>query len=654
VKIKGKHNVLLILLIFGSLAPLFAQYSNLNNGAAPKWFVGLNGGTTLFLGDVKYNSFWPERQQGELQASGSFAFGRKFNSSFRLSTELSYISLKGFQEILPDTLEFKTQALSIALQGHYNVLHLFTKSDAKTALYLEGGAGIMAWKNLLENTYTNDTLGDFGWTNTDKQTSLFLPVGIKLEYQISPRLSTYFKSNYNFVFSDLLDGNALGKDDHFIYNTLGINYYIGKQKTIPKLLPYTFSEINYDSIAQKTKAKSEKQKKEEKPSEITNPFYTKFEVPQTAPHTGLDIHLKIAKLGVKASGFFRLILPSGFIPQASSNPNVSFSKLDYRYEYEFILPMNEDSTTIPIHIDLSEIEMGTYPIFVEGEIMNQPGTIFPLKFAAYVKIISEEAWNQGLLAKNRSEILKNKTQNTGDENQIAVSTPISDKTKSSETEQAEPTKKHIADNSSSAVYRIQIMASRKPFTDIENFKATHNINTDFYIAQADGWYRYNLYTASTREEAENLKEKVRKEHEIPQAFIAYYENGERVINKSASSSTSNATSLSNNAHIQNQVAAKQKTTTQNYEIESQFTDQPVYRIEFALGYNKPIPLYVLQNKVGKEEISEFKINNDYYYTIGEFEELKVAKAYLNFVRNQFKLEAKIAQYQNKTRIKVVY
>ncbi|MBN1651675.1 MAG: hypothetical protein JW857_10115, partial [Bacteroidales bacterium] len=113
-KIKSKHKVLLIILIFGYYHTLFAQYSSADNKALPKWFVGVNGGTSIFLGDVKFNSFWPEQKQGEFQANGSLVIGRKFNTALSLSTTLGYSAFKGFQEILPDTLEFKTQALSIA------------------------------------------------------------------------------------------------------------------------------------------------------------------------------------------------------------------------------------------------------------------------------------------------------------------------------------------------------------------------------------------------------------------------------------------------------------------------------------------------------------------------------------------------------------
>ena len=634
---------------------LYAQKSTTNPVHTNKWFVGVNGGVNMYWGDIKFNAFWPALKMKELQPGLGLAFGRSFSSTLKISSELNFSSLRGMQEIFPDTLEFNTQALSFALKGHFNIIHFLNKKDSKFAFFIESGAGIMVWKTLLQSIYTNDTINNLGWTNSNKEFGLFIPLGIQFEYQLSPRISTHFTSNYTLVLSDMLDGKALGGNDSYSYNSLGINYYFGKQKTIPKLLPYTSFEITYDSLTFQTKKKKSPPKEKKKIKEIINPFSINFEVPKQAPHSGFDVNINIKKFGIPASGFFRLLVPSGFIPQTTPNTEVSFTKLGYRYEYEFILPMNQDSTFIPIHIKLSEIEKGTFPVLVEGEIMDQKGNIFPIKFANYIEIISEDLWNQGLLNKEQEKQNLKLAAEKLSETAQSESAPLlvqKEKTKSEENK-AQKAKVQKTSQAVKGIYRIQIMATRKPFTDLKNFKTKHKITGEIFIAQADGWYRFNLYTSENRNEAEQLKEKVRTIHGLTEAFIVYYENGKRILNK-AEPRKSKTSTISKNVHYTKQVIPKQTESGQFARNETTLNNKLLYRIEIALGYDQPIPLYLLQNKVGKEPISEFKNKLNYYYTIGVFEDFEIAKAFLDYVKTQLKLgNAKIAQYQNNKRIKVV-
>jgi hypothetical protein len=254
------HKILIIMLLIGGMQTLFAQKQNTIEKDNNKWFFGINGGMNIFWGDTKFNSFWPSHKMQELQAGGSFVFGKAISPALKLSSHLNFTALKGMQEVLTDTLGFKTHALSFALKWQLNPIALLTKKEAKLAFYIESGLGVMAWRSLVQNYSTNDTLDNFGWSNSNKEVGFFIPVGVKLAYQISPKFSTYFSCNYNFVFSDLLDGEAKGNFDSYSYTALGINYHFGKQKEIPKLLPYIFLEIAYDSLAYQSS------KKEKKPS----------------------------------------------------------------------------------------------------------------------------------------------------------------------------------------------------------------------------------------------------------------------------------------------------------------------------------------------------------------------------------------------------
>jgi len=649
------HILLIIILLIGSTPLLHAQDSSSRDSAENKWFIGINGGVQTFWGDIKFNPFWPNLKTGEFQPGGGFVFGRILIPSLQVSSELNFISLKGQKEFLTDTLGFKTQALSFAIKGQFNPIALLKKRKTKFSIFIESGIGFNAWRSLLQNLNTNDTLNNLGWGNPNKEFGLFVPLGIKFEYQFSPKVSAYFANTYNLVFNDLLDAYITGNQDAYTYSALGINYYFGKQKTTPQLLNYAFYEMAYDSVvAQTAKINKETPKQTTSIEEKINPFTIDIETPEKSPHTGFDINIRIEKFGIPASGYFRLLVPSGFIPQSTPNIAVSFTKLGYNYEYDFILPMNQNITNIPIHINLSEIEKGTYPVLIEGEILDHKNTVFPIKLASYVEIISEAEWYKGLTGKEQEKVEAIETADKQIINKISDANNLAVQKESGRNEQnvsktTQPKDKDLK----KGIYHIQILASRKPYAGIESFKTKHALKEEVFVANGEGWYRYNIYKTNDVKEIYRLLTKVRTEYGINQAFVVYYENGKRILaSKAAQSVRSSSPSMA--ASVKNAIISKQIKFAQKENTSNLLSNKLIYRIEIAIGYDKPIPLYVLQNKVGQESISEFKQKQNYYYTIGEFEDITMTQAYLEFVKTQFKMQgSKIVLYQKDQRIKIV-
>lgn len=623
--------------------PLCAQ----SKGQEKQWFVGLNGGIDLFWGDIKYNAFLPSAKMNELPMSTGLLFGHSFSKSFGINTALDFVNLRGKQVFITDTLSFKTQALALSLKAQFDPIAFFLKKDSKTSLFFESGAGLMVWKSFLENQTFNDTISNLGWGNSNKKIGLFFPLGIRLEYRIKPYLSATFSGNYNFVFSDLLDAHAIGQNDSYTYTSLGIHFHFGNQKTIPKLLSYSLINFHSDSI--KSPKENPERTKETTTKEIQNPFALSLNVPEKASHTGFEIQLKIAKLGIPATGFFRLLLPAGFIPKASSNENVSFTKLGQQYEYDFIIPMNQDSCIIRIPIFLSEIAKGSYPILIEGEIKNQKGNTFPIKFANYTEIISEADWNQGLLAKEKSQISNSSLQPIGSQTKLEKQEPVSLPKTVNITDPAKQSVDLMTKNTTEGFYHIQVMASRSLLPNLQNLKMLHQLEEEIQITEGDGWYRYNVYTSKNKEEAQSLCAKVRSQNNFPQAFVVYYENGKRSLLTNSSPTTTPL--KTENKIAKSEISEKPKTESKiAYAPELGLT----YRIEIAQAFDQPIPLYLLQNKVGKERVREFNENTNFYYTIGNFEDLNIARGFLNYVKTQFHFEnAKIIQFQNNQRMKPI-
>jgi|GEM_PF-6145787 len=642
-KQKSIHNILIVLLLIGLAPALYAQDTDAEKGPAKSWYVGINGGASLFWGDIRTTSASFRTIQ---PAFGGF-LGKSFSPFLRLEAETNYSFLKGMLNQTTDTLNFKSRALSLSLKAKINPLSKALE-NRRFSVFLEAGGGLLYWKSLLINQTTSDTLSNLGWNNKQKQIGIFFPVGIQLHYQITQNLSAYFSSSYHLVLSDLLDGHITGSKDAYSYTSLGMYYALGKQKTVPKLLRYPIFLNEYDSIAAQSDTLTKKEKKKNAPTakeeDTRNPFRLNLGLPKEVPQSGFTLALSIQKKGIPASGFFRLLLPSGFLPQAPSEKEVIFTKLGHRYEYDFMLAMSMDSISIGIPIKLSEIAKGTYPVMIEGEIIDQQGRIFPIKFAEYVEVISEKEWNEGLLSSPKSKKKNTPTASANEPPKKAETAPIANASNTNSVQNTTPQTNPEKEAKPTGTYRIQIAASRKELAEIENFKSQHKINTALTVLSEDGWYRYNIYETPSYKEAKSLLTKVREENRFPQAFIAYYENGKR---KNIS-----APSHANNGSQTKTYAPKQKTSenTTNKTVTKQTNTKPVYRIEFAMAYNKPVPVNVLQSKVGQEKISTFKQDQTYYYTIGEFDKLEIARSFLSYVQQQLKLSnAKIVRYKGNNR-----
>lgn len=646
---KIAHIFVIIILLFNSLQNSYAQNNTNKNKTTKDWSLGLDGGVNLFWGDIKFNKLMPSTKMHELQGGFGVNFTRKINSRLRLAALFNGISLKGQKLEQSDTLSFHTQALSFGIQAQLDLLQLLSKKERNFAFYITSGAGMLYWQNLLQNISTQDTLANLGWTNKNKEFAAYIPLGLRLEYQINPKLSIGFASTYRLAFSDLLDGQITAAYDSYSFSSLGISYHFGKQKIVPKLLPYTYFELAKDSTKKITPSKK---KKVDKKEVISNPFSIQFECPETAAKNGFKVDLKIAKIGIPANGYFRLELPSGFIPSAATSGDVSFTKLEYNYEYDFIIPMNQDSSTISIPVALSEIGLGDYPILLKGEIMDQKGNVFPLKFATYIKIITENEWYQGLPSKEKQAYQEQKLEKSGVSSAKKQKPLNSTETNEKESIQKSPIEKAAKKPtiSQKSYYSVQILASKHRLKNLADFKKQHHIQDEVFIMESPDWIRYSLYKTPSHEEAIRLCQKVKTEYNIPQAFIRYVEDGKIQNTSKTAKRTTKTKKLVPGKTISEH--SKEKTLpsrVQQYPLEN------VYRIEIASEYDQKIPAAYFKGKIDHERISEFKQDLTYYYTVGEFKNLDVARAFLDYVKTQYKREdAKIVIYKGSKRIKALH
>lgn len=634
------------------------------------WYIGAEGGVNIFFGDIKYNDYLPNFKHNELTYGGGLLLGKHLSPLFSIKGNIHFSELSGTKSTPALLRTFKTKEQDASLSLQMNLFQLFSNRPRLERLSIWGelGIGVMRWQSLLYNTETGDTLANLFWNTKEYETAIMIPMGLNIKYYLNKNISLDLYSGLRFANSDLLDAKEGGiKFDYYWYSGMAINYHIGfynkRKPTVVsskhksgelELLDYLgidpFQDPELKRITKNEYLKKEEEKLE-KSQEKGSPYRVEFWVPQNANNKRFQILVSIKKRGITGNGFFRLMLPSGFYPEPIKIKEVTYTRIAYNYDFDFYLPMNKDTLLIPIDITISEREDGTYPLFIEGEVMNQNGELFPIRNAQYVKIGENIAYND-------------------------LPTVAKKEDKKPVYSHPENVTEKVVEASGNKTYRIQILACRKPSKKVDDFLKKHKIDQKVYLYEAGDWWRYSIYHLSTLKEAQEYLKIVRSKHHVSKAFIVEFNNGKRSIpqhqskDKDASGSSRFVNESSNN-NKQRDWSVQPKNTkaiNKNGKKDKTITEQPleafqpvlnnenisVYRIEIAVSPSYPLPLRQLQNWVANEKITEWTYKDDYRYTIGRFENEQVARAFLKYVRMQFALpDAHLVETKGKTWQRVV-
>lgn len=668
-KLKSANIIVILAILMGMVSHAYAQ----KRGASynPKtWYIGAEGGANIFFGDIKYWDYIPNLEYNEVTFGGGLLFGKQLSPLFSIKGNIHYSELSGTKRTPSLLRTFKTIKQDASLSIQMNLFQLFNSRPRLERLSMWGelGIGAMRWQSLLYNTNTGDTIANLFWNTKEYETAIMIPMGLNIKYYLNKNISLDLYSGLRFVNSDLLDAKEGGiQFDYYWYSGLAINYHIGfntkRKATVVsskrksgelELLDYLgidpFQDPELKRITKNEHLKQEEEKLEQN-QDNGSPYRVEFLVPQNANNKRFQILVSIKKRGITGNGFFRLRLPSGFYPVPTNIKEVTYTRIANNYDFDFYLPMNKDTLLIPIDITISEREDGTYPLFIEGEVMNQDGKLFSIRNAQYVKIGESIAYNY------LPSIAEN------EDHTPAYSHP-------------ENVSEKIVEASGDKTYRIQILACRKPSKRVDDFLKKHKIDQKVYLYEAGGWWRYSIYHLSTIEGAKEYLKLVRTQHHLPEAFIVEFNNGKRSVPQNQPTRSPSSSSVKSDPkpskksmerdwskkpiNKKNDIIIKSDKKVIIEQAEEAFQpviddkDISVYRIEIAVSPSHPIPLRQLQNWVAKEKITEWTYKNDYRYTIGRFENEQVARAFLKYVRMQFALpDAHLVETKGKTWQRVV-
>jgi len=242
---KNRYLFRLLLLIVISLSFTTAQAQNIVPGKnfSPYWEVGINGGTSLFFGDIKQKPFFPiSNNNNEWRLGGGLIAGYQFSHVFGLRGQMLYGQLAGTKRSLDRY--FEGDYIEFNLNTTINLNNLFGKkrSDRFVSTYLLVGVGITNYNSTFYNLSTGSKIGYIGFGSgsgiNGRTLEGILTGGIGVNFRINNHFVVNFETANRIMNSDEMDGWVKNfKYDVYNYTSLGLTYRFGRKEA--RVVPQT-------------------------------------------------------------------------------------------------------------------------------------------------------------------------------------------------------------------------------------------------------------------------------------------------------------------------------------------------------------------------------------------------------------------------------
>ena len=242
--------ILTALIVLSSLY-LFGQRNSFD-----RWYVDINVGPTVFIGDIRSADYFPSFESPvEIGYAFGGIFGREMGDYFNVRSQFLYGRVNGVKPA--GDYDFKTNFFSAGLGLELNLNQLFM-NDNRSDLRVFGtfGASYLMWDADLSKASTSTLI-----TN-DKEGAISIPLGLKLTYELSPKLFLNLEGALFIVTSDMVDAKSGGiAHDDINYNYIGLTYKFDKKRKRRK--PITRSRVVQSTASEKVDVKEEEAAKVE-------------------------------------------------------------------------------------------------------------------------------------------------------------------------------------------------------------------------------------------------------------------------------------------------------------------------------------------------------------------------------------------------------
>ena len=252
--------------LFGTIS-LSAQSDEIKAEFEPNFQVGVNGGTSLFFGDIKQYQWWPTGNYvSERNLAGGITLNYQAKPSITIRLQGMYGQLSGVRR------EWKTYFESDYFETNINALinlnNLFGKyrSDRFLSVYGTFGLGLMQYNTSVKILGTDEVIKQLGhgYGSGIKGRTLqgVFMYGLGLNFNVNNNWDIQLETSNRVMDSDMLDGMTSGYPlDTYNYTSLGVTYKFGfiKQKNEEEIIKEELAtELAYvPAVIDETKAEEE-------------------------------------------------------------------------------------------------------------------------------------------------------------------------------------------------------------------------------------------------------------------------------------------------------------------------------------------------------------------------------------------------------------
>lgn len=234
---KSFQVVVLTILLLITVTPGTQAQVNLS-----KWQIGINGGIFVYQGDL---SPWDAGSYKTVKPVFGAYISRILNPSFLLRTNVAVGKLHGNEGYYKTpawrpirSYSFTTPVAEISELLVWNMYgNNGNELGQRFSPYMFAGAGVSFLKitrDYSKSNFANATNNSFieDINHTPPRATLVIPVGLGMEFYLTPKLSLTAETNVRYAFTDYLDGYSLSanpeRNDSYHSHTIGLLYRFGK------------------------------------------------------------------------------------------------------------------------------------------------------------------------------------------------------------------------------------------------------------------------------------------------------------------------------------------------------------------------------------------------------------------------------------------
>lgn len=201
-----------------------------NNSFVPHWQVQVNGGTSLFFGDVKQYQWWPvTNYENEWRGGLSLQLKNQVSPVFGVRGQALYGKLGGTRRAWKKY--FNNDYFEFNINSTININNIFSnyRQDRFFNAYIIVGLGLLNYDTYVYQLGTNKNIqtvgGGAGKSFGGRTLEGVFHGGLGFVLRINDQLSINLESANRIINSDMLDGHKSGfKYDVFNYTSVGISY----------------------------------------------------------------------------------------------------------------------------------------------------------------------------------------------------------------------------------------------------------------------------------------------------------------------------------------------------------------------------------------------------------------------------------------------